>query len=74
MVQKVVRFREIKSVADCRYDGLSLGEVMLRLGPVRCADGQSGADAGLSRRRRNKRCLRDGTYIWLEECGLDGPC
>ena len=33
MTQKVVKFREIKSADSCRYDGLSLGEVMLRLDP-----------------------------------------
>ena len=33
MSQKVVNYRQIKSSEDCRYDGLSLGEVMLRLDP-----------------------------------------
>jgi len=33
VTQKVVKFREIKSADSCRYDGLSLGEVMLRLDP-----------------------------------------
>lgn len=33
MTQKAIRFQEIKSADDCRYDGLSLGEVMLRLDP-----------------------------------------
>lgn len=30
---KVVSYREIKPAADCRYDAISLGEVMLRLDP-----------------------------------------
>ena len=33
MADKVVRFDEIKPADKCRYDGLSLGEVMLRLDP-----------------------------------------
>ena len=30
---KVVTFKEIKPAASCRYDGVALGEVMLRLDP-----------------------------------------
>ena len=30
---KVVKYTEIKSTDECRYDGVSLGEVMLRLTP-----------------------------------------
>ena len=33
MAEKVVAFNQIKSSESCRYDGLSLGEVMLRLDP-----------------------------------------
>jgi len=33
MAQKVVSYKEIKPAENCRYDGLSLGEVMLRLDP-----------------------------------------
>jgi 2-dehydro-3-deoxygluconokinase len=33
MAGKVVKFSEIKPADSCRYDGLSLGEVMLRLDP-----------------------------------------
>ena len=33
MSQNVVKFNQIKSADTCRYDGLSLGEVMLRLDP-----------------------------------------
>lgn len=33
MSEKVVKLDQIKSVESCRYDGLSLGEVMLRLDP-----------------------------------------
>ena len=33
MAEKIVRFTEIKPAEACRYDGLSLGEVMLRLDP-----------------------------------------
>ncbi len=33
MGEKVVKLGEIKSADSCRYDGLSLGEVMLRLDP-----------------------------------------
>ena len=33
MSTKVVKLSEIKSADSCRYDGLSLGEVMLRLDP-----------------------------------------
>jgi 2-dehydro-3-deoxygluconokinase len=33
MADKVVKYDEIKSSEACRYDGLSLGEVMLRLDP-----------------------------------------
>ncbi len=33
MAQKVVNYTEIKSAESCRYDGMSLGEVMLRLDP-----------------------------------------
>jgi len=33
MAEKVVTFKQIKSSESCRYDGLSLGEVMLRLDP-----------------------------------------
>jgi len=33
MSEKVVDFKEIKSAETCRYDGVSLGEVMLRLDP-----------------------------------------
>ena len=33
MSDKVVRFQEIKSAESCRYDGVSLGEVMLRVDP-----------------------------------------
>lgn len=32
-MQAVVDYRKIKPAADCRYDGLSLGEVMLRFHP-----------------------------------------
>jgi 2-dehydro-3-deoxygluconokinase len=32
-MSKVVKFTEIKSAASCRYDAVSLGEVMLRLCP-----------------------------------------
>ena len=30
---KIVSFREIKPAESCRYDGVALGEVMLRLDP-----------------------------------------
>jgi 2-dehydro-3-deoxygluconokinase len=33
MAEKVVGYREIKAADTCRYDGMSLGEVMLRLDP-----------------------------------------
>jgi 2-dehydro-3-deoxygluconokinase len=33
MSNKVVTFHEIKSAESCRYDGISLGEVMMRLDP-----------------------------------------
>lgn len=33
MLKNVVTYKQIKSVDSCRYDGLSLGEVMLRLDP-----------------------------------------
>lgn len=33
MTEKIVKYTDIKSVDSCRYDGLSLGEVMLRLDP-----------------------------------------
>ena len=33
MAKRIVKFTEIKTAEDCRYDGLSLGEVMLRLDP-----------------------------------------
>ncbi len=33
MAQTVVKYQDIKPAASCRYDGLSLGEVMLRLDP-----------------------------------------
>jgi len=33
MAEKVVSFRQIKPAAECRWDGVSLGEVMLRLDP-----------------------------------------
>lgn len=33
MAGKVVTYKEIKSAEECRYDGVSLGEVMLRLDP-----------------------------------------
>jgi len=33
MAQKVVKYTEIKSEDTCRYDGVSLGEVMLRFDP-----------------------------------------
>jgi len=33
MAQEVVKYTEIKSAEKCRYDGMSLGEVMLRLDP-----------------------------------------
>jgi len=33
MSERVVRYREIKPAAACRYDGVALGEVMLRLDP-----------------------------------------
>jgi 2-dehydro-3-deoxygluconokinase len=33
MSQKTVNYREIKPVKSCRYDGVSLGEVLLRLDP-----------------------------------------
>jgi len=33
MAQKVVKYTEIKSEETCRYDGVSLGEVMLRFDP-----------------------------------------
>ena len=33
MADKVVRFQEIKPAEACRYDGISLGEVMLRFDP-----------------------------------------
>jgi len=33
MAEKVVKYTEIKPADKCRYDGLSLGEVMLRLDP-----------------------------------------
>ena len=34
MSQSVVTFRQIKPAESCRYDGVSLGEVMLRLDPL----------------------------------------
>ena len=34
MPEKVVKLQEIKSADACRYDGVSLGEVMLRLDPI----------------------------------------
>ena len=33
MAEKVVKYRDIKPAENCRYDGVSLGEVMLRLDP-----------------------------------------
>lgn len=33
MAKKVIKYTEIKSADSCKYDGLSLGEVMLRLDP-----------------------------------------
>lgn len=33
MTEKVVNYKEIKSAQECKYDGVSLGEVMLRLDP-----------------------------------------
>jgi len=33
MTEKIVKYTEIKSPESCKYDGLSLGEVMLRLDP-----------------------------------------
>ena len=33
MDQNVVKYQDVKSADSCRYDGLSLGEVMLRLDP-----------------------------------------
>ena len=30
---KIVSFREIKPAESCQYDGVALGEVMLRLDP-----------------------------------------
>jgi 2-dehydro-3-deoxygluconokinase len=33
MANQIVRFTEIKPAASCRYDGVALGEVMLRLDP-----------------------------------------
>lgn len=33
MAKKVVSYKEIKPVGSCKYDGLSLGEVMLRFDP-----------------------------------------
>ena len=33
MAQKIVSYQEIKPAEECKYDGLSLGEVMLRLDP-----------------------------------------
>ncbi len=33
MSQKIVSYKEIKGADQCRYDGISLGEVMLRLDP-----------------------------------------
>ena len=33
MSQKVISYKEIKPADQCRYDGMSLGEVMLRLDP-----------------------------------------
>jgi len=33
MAEKVVRYTEIKPASSCRYDGVALGEVMLRLDP-----------------------------------------
>jgi 2-dehydro-3-deoxygluconokinase len=33
MSQKVITYKEIKSAESCKYDGVSLGEVMLRLDP-----------------------------------------
>ena len=33
MAEKVVKYQDIKPADTCRYDGLSLGEVMLRLDP-----------------------------------------
>jgi 2-dehydro-3-deoxygluconokinase len=33
MAQKVVTYKEIKPASACRYDGVALGEVMLRLDP-----------------------------------------
>ncbi len=33
MSEKIVSYKQIKSAQDCKYDGVSLGEVMLRLDP-----------------------------------------
>ena len=33
MTRNVVSYSDIKSADSCRYDGVSLGEVMLRLDP-----------------------------------------
>ena len=33
MPEKIVTYKQIKSAEDCRYEGISLGEVMLRLDP-----------------------------------------
>ena len=32
-MEKVIKYNEIKSSDNCKYDGMSLGEVMLRIDP-----------------------------------------
>jgi len=32
-MNKIIKYTEIKSAEECKYDGMSLGEVMLRIDP-----------------------------------------
>lgn len=41
MSQKIINFQEIKKAEDCKYDGMSLGEVMLRLDPYDVPTGRA---------------------------------
>jgi 2-dehydro-3-deoxygluconokinase len=57
---KIVRFEEIKSAESCRYDGISLGEVMLRFDP---------RDVPVARMRDGVRIFQGGGETNVA-CGL----
>ena len=57
---KVVSFQEIKSSESCRYDGVSMGEVMLRVDP---------RDVPTARMRDNIRMSQGGGETNVA-CGL----